>query len=263
MHTNRLRNSAVSTTPSLASNAQLFKRRSILLCMCDYLPVVLMTPPGAIDLFTSQGSFLMFKFVFCVQSQTQGDTDKSKAQLVAKKRRTSRSSGKYGDILLWGDLIVYTSPDEAIASLSSDDVDDQRVRLVKIADNAQLRIMLEAGVELCGAGAALYLRVDPSCPIYWGRWDTCKTNADLDIVCGIPHRGSRDSVLALVHVKSDGTGGVRVRHARNKPTESSAGREQQRLLLVYSGCGRIVGTREFAGRPSTRGDGSGEEEEGH
>lgn len=202
----------------------------------------------------------MFKFVFCVQSQTQGDTDKSNAQLVAKKRRTSRSSGKYGDILLWGDLIVYTSPDEAIASLSSDDVDDQRVRLVKIADNAQLRIMLEAGVELCGAGAALYLRVDPSCPIYWGRWDTCKTNADLDIVCGIPHRGSRDSVLALVHVKSDGTGGVRVRHARNKPTESSAGREQQRPLLVYSGCGRIVGTREFAGRPSTRGDGSGEEE---
>ena len=195
-----------------------------------------------------------------MQSQTQGYTDKSKAQLVAKKRRASRS-GKYGDILLWGDLIVYTSPDEAIASLSSDDNDDQRVRLVQIADNAQLRIMLEAGVELCGAGAALYLRVDTSCPIYWVRWDTVKTNADLDIVCGIPRRGSRDSVLALVHVKSDGTGGVRVRHARNKPTESSAGREQQRSLLVYSGCGRIVGTREFAARLSTHGDGSGDQEE--
>ena len=76
--------------------------------------------------------FLCLNLFFCVQSQTQGDTDKSNAQLVAKKRRTSRSSGKYGDILLWGDLIVYTSPDEAIASLSSDDVDDQRVRLVKM-----------------------------------------------------------------------------------------------------------------------------------
>ena len=62
--------------------------------------------------------------------------------------------------------MVYTSPDEASGTLEADKVDEQYVRLIQVADNAQLRLMLETGVELCGGDAALYARVDPTGPIY-------------------------------------------------------------------------------------------------
>lgn len=206
---------------------------------------------------------------FLYACKIQGDADRNNAVLKLKKQRRSRSSTKVSDILIWGDLVVYTSPEEAIESLSNDCVDEQLVRLLMIADNAQLRLMLEAGVELCSAGASLYLRVDPSCPIYWMRWDPVKTNADLDISCAIPHRGSRETMLNQVATNPDGEGGVRARHARNKPSETSTNKDQ-RPLLVNTGCGRIVGTESFATRFSTagnvsekhnRGDEDGEEED--
>ena len=85
-------------------------------------------------------------------------------------------------------------------------MDEQFVRLIEVANNAQLRLMLEAGVELCGGDAALYLRVDPTCPIYWVRWDERKSRADLDIICEIPYRGSRTEVLQKVDFTIDGKG---------------------------------------------------------
>ena len=70
--------------------------------------------------------------------------------------------------------------------------------LIQVADNAQLRLMLETGVELCGGDAALYVRVDSTCPMYWVRWDNRKSKADLDVVCDIPHRGVRATMLEKV-----------------------------------------------------------------
>ncbi|CAM9908090.1 unnamed protein product [Hapterophycus canaliculatus] len=87
------------------------------------------------------------------------------------KRRpcAKRGTSKSNEILVWGNLVVYTSPDEAESSLEAEEVDEQFVRLINVAENAQLRLMLEAGAELCGGRAALYVRVDPTCPIYWVR----------------------------------------------------------------------------------------------
>lgn len=169
-----------------------------------------------------------------------------------KKRGTSKSN----DILVWGDLVVYTSPDEAKSSLETEEVDEQFVRLIKVAENAQLRLMLEAGAELCGGGAALYVRVDPTCPIYWVRWDDRKPKADLDIVCDIPHSGDRSTVLKRVQFNADGKGGVKIRHARNKPSETSTP-SSLKSVLVSAECGRIVGSQSFPRRSSPRGHESG------
>lgn len=119
--------------------------------------------------------------------------------------------------------------------------------------------MLKAGVERCSGTDALYLRIDPSCPTYWVRWDSVKIEADLDVVSGIPHRGSRDSILALVACSLDGTGSLSVRRARNKPSATSGGRDQSPRSL-NPGCGRIVGTEAFATRASSRANDSEEED---
>ena len=99
--------------------------------------------------------------------QTKGEQDRERAELRPKKKRKGTST--YDDILVWGALVVYASPEDAQNSLDADEMDEQYVRLIQIADNAQLRLMLEVGAESCGSDAALYVRVDPTCPIYWVR----------------------------------------------------------------------------------------------
>ena len=94
----------------------------------------------------------------------QGELDRTRAELLPKRRK--RASSRSYDIPVWGELVVYTSPNEASGTLEADEVDEQYVRLIQVADNAQLRLMLETGVELCGGDAALYVRVDSTCPIY-------------------------------------------------------------------------------------------------
>lgn len=98
----------------------------------------------------------------------QGDPTNPKL-VLRKPKRSSRSAREVSDLLVWGDLIVYNTPKAAIESLDQDDVDEEYVRLLRIATNAQLQIMLEPGTERCTPEAALYLRVDKSCPIFWAR----------------------------------------------------------------------------------------------
>ena len=186
----------------------------------------------------------------------QGELDRTRAELLPKRRK--RASSRSYDIPVWGELVVYTSPNEASGTLEADEVDEQYVRLIQVADNAQLRLMLETGVELCGGDAALYVRVDPTCPIYWVRWDNRKSKADLDVVCDLPHRGVRATMLEKVQFNADSTGVVRIRHARNKPSETSTS-SSLGALLVSTACGRIVGSKTFP-RRSPRGNESGDEE---
>ena len=87
-------------------------------------------------------------------------------QSLSLKRGEERRPGPSTYIFVWGELVVYTSPNEVKGTLEADEVDEQYVRLIQVADNVQLRLMLEAGVELCGGDAALYVRVDPTCPVY-------------------------------------------------------------------------------------------------
>ncbi|CAM9986620.1 unnamed protein product [Pylaiella littoralis] len=107
--------------------------------------------------------------------------------------------------------------------------------------------MLEAGVELCGAQAALYLRVDLTCPIYWVRWENRKSKANLDIVSDIPRRGTRSVVLQDVVCKADGKRGVKIRYARNRPSETTTSSSLV-SLLVNTACARIVGPDSFSPR---------------
>lgn len=180
--------------------------------------------------------------------EMQGEEDRTSAELRPKKKRRG---AKPTDIPVWGKLVVYTSADESKDSLEAQEIDEQFVRLVKIADNAQLRLMLEAESELCQVDSALYVRVDPICPIYWVRWEDRKTRANLDVVCDIPHRGDRSTVLKRVRLNDEERGGVMIRHARHTPSETSTP-SSLKPVLVSSECGRIVGSQSFGSRAILR-----------
>ena len=64
-------------------------------------------------------------------------------------------------------------------------------------------------------------------------------------------------MLQKVDFATDGKGGVKIRHARNKPSDATSSNNS--ALLVNTGCGRIVGAPNFA-RRSSRGEEEGEEE---
>ena len=97
------------------------------------------------------------------------------------------------------------------------------------------------------------------CPIYWVRWDNRKSKADLDVVCDIHHRGVRATMLEKVQFNADSKGGVKIHHARNKPSETSTS-SSLGVLLVSTACGRVVGSKTFP-RRLPRGNESGDEEE--
>ncbi|CAB1116942.1 unnamed protein product [Ectocarpus sp. CCAP 1310/34] len=163
---------------------------------------------------------------------------------MKKPRRASKAPKEVSDIPVWGELIVYPSPQAAKDSLTQEEVDEEYVRLLRIATNAQLQLMLEPGTERCTPEAALYLRVAATCPVFWVRWES-KTKADLDISCDIPQRGLRANILASFSSSGDGSSGgaVRVRHVRNKPSATSNYKEE--ALFVSTECRRIVGSLMF------------------
>ncbi|CAM9899114.1 unnamed protein product, partial [Choristocarpus tenellus] len=63
------------------------------------------------------------------------------------------------DLPAWGDLEVCNSRSEAFSSISPEDQEEQYIRLLHVANNRQLKRMLSPGMEVCGPGAELYLRV--------------------------------------------------------------------------------------------------------
>jgi hypothetical protein len=179
--------------------------------------------------------------------------------VLRKPRKSSRSSREISDLLVWGDLVVYPSPGAAKDSLDQDAVDEEFVRLLRIASTAQLQIMLEPGTERCTPEAALYLRVDPTCPVFWARYNSKKKEADLDVCCDIPQRGDRAKIVAKVVFCEDGSGGVKVRHVRNKPNATSV--HTVKPLFISTSCGRVVGSEKFDSAAVVREEEEEEEEE--
>lgn len=152
-----------------------------------------------------------------------------------------RSSSAKHDLPMWGKVLVYDSTEDAEASVGEDERDEQRVRLVQIGTNKQLRLALEPETESCRGCSALYLRLAPTCPLYWTKWDMEKDNADLDILCAMPHKGSRQLFLQSLRGGENGPP-VKARLTRNKtPAPSGAVRRQ---LIVYPE-GRVVGAPDF------------------
>ena len=165
------------------------------------------------------------------------------------------------DLPLFGDFVVHDSVEQAVDSVAEDDVANQCVRLVLIANTRQLRSMLETGTDLCKPKAALYLRVSMMCPLYWVSWEDGKETADLDLVSDIPQFETRDTFLGKLRADKERIGGVRARLMRNKAAFN-------RQLLLNPGR-RVVGAfcfgsaeevvvEEEDGEENGEGDGEGE-----
>ena len=178
---------------------------------------------------------------------------------LARKKPSSRKSRSVTpfDLPLFGDFVVHDSVEQAVDSVAEDDVANQCVRLVLIADTRQLRSMLETGTELCKPKAALYLRLSMMCPLYWVNWEDDKETADLDLVSDIPQFGTRDTFLGKLRADKEGIGGVRARLMRNEAAFN-------RQLLLNPGR-RVVGASCFGSAEEVvveeedgEGDGEGE-----
>ena len=104
----------------------------------------------------------------------------------------------YHDIPIWGQPVVYDTPQDAIASLSEEEKRDQFVRLIRVANNRQLKTLLEAGKELCAPKAELYIRVSSTCPLYWITWEMDCHADGIEIVSQFPGRATRSTMLHLL-----------------------------------------------------------------
>ncbi|CAM9355346.1 unnamed protein product [Pylaiella littoralis] len=172
-----------------------------------------------------------------------GDTG---VKLIRKKPSSRKGKAKASppsDLPLFGDFKVYDTVEQAVEAVDEEDIANQCIRLVQVADTKQLKVMLQTGTELCKPKAGLYLRVSKTCPLYWVTWEDDNTVVDLDLVSDIPQFGNRETVLGKLDVNSIGGGGVRARLMRKKDAFS-------RELCLCPGR-RVVGAACFG--PSASG----------
>lgn len=111
----------------------------------------------------------------------------------------------YLDVPCWGELVVFDSAQDALDSLSDHEQEAQLVRLIKIADHSQLKAMLDTRKELCQPKAALYLRLTPSCPVYYLSWEADKETDEMEIHITIPQKAAgRVELLRAASIADDG-----------------------------------------------------------
>lgn len=137
------------------------------------------------------------------------------------------------DIPIWGELVVYDTPQDAVASLSDSEIKDQLVRLIYLASNHQLRQMLEPGKELCHEQSALYMRVAKCSPLHCMPWETETEKADVDIVRFIPRTGTRSTMLEIV--RGSGSGYVVAVARLTRRQKEHQKHPARRSLYVFSG----------------------------
>ena len=164
----------------------------------------------------------------------------------------------YPDIQIWGKPIVYDTPAEAVRGLSTLDKKERRIRLIRIATNEQLHMMLDRRRELCRPDASLYLEISASCPLYYAPWDDCEHNADVELVNALPRRGSNKSLLEAMSPTSLRQMVVgRVKRERKK----IVGRNGFICPLVVRACADIVGGAEFGRHMGATTDDDGSEDD--
>ncbi|CAN0342282.1 unnamed protein product [Ectocarpus sp. 13 AM-2016] len=100
------------------------------------------------------------------------------------------------EIPIWGDMEIHLSPAEARESLRADPVDGA-VRLIRVADSAQLKQMLVPGKEFVAPGATLYMRVAKTCPAYYTRWESSDPFTHHEILSEVPRDKKKSDTHAL------------------------------------------------------------------
>lgn len=184
-------------------------------------------------------SLVLLNFLFCQHS------DLNACDELLLKLPASGAAPAYHDIPLWGQLVVYDTPDEALASLSEEEKEEQYVRLVLVATNRQLTQTLAPGKELCRPRAALYMRVSNTCPFYYLPWLEDHKDVDMDIISSVPHKASRNSMLNAVKGSRDGGQHALRASVRKRRRSSNHRNAKTRALYVYPGS-NVVGGKGFA-----------------
>lgn len=101
----------------------------------------------------------------------------------------------YAHVPLWGRPIVYDSLNRALKPLAEDERKGHYFRLVEVANIRRSMQVLEPERELCHAKAALYVRLNRTCPVHWLAWKD-EEGADMEIVSRIPPSASRVDMLS-------------------------------------------------------------------
>lgn len=121
--------------------------------------------------------------------------------------------------------------------------DARRLRLLRIATNRQLKLMLDQSRETCRPEAALYLRISTTCPLYYAAWDEDEDDADVEIVSAIPQRGSRNDLLEAMSITS---GRQTIMGCVTSERKKILGRKGLSCSLRVRACEHVVGGQAFA-----------------
>lgn len=119
------------------------------------------------------------------------------------------------DVPLWERLIVYDSSDNTPKMLTEDEQEGHFIHLVEIANYRQLGQMLEHKRKFCQPDTALYMCLDPKCPVYWLVWEY-GGDTNTDIISPVPPSANRLAVVSKVCVRPCGTRHPRIIRVRKQ-----------------------------------------------
>ncbi|CAM9163771.1 unnamed protein product [Scytosiphon promiscuus] len=125
----------------------------------------------------------------------QKSSSSNPARAVLLPLRGKDYNANANDLPAWGSLEVFNTRADAFGSLSVEERQDRCIRLLRVANNFQLKRMLIPGAEECAPSAELYLRVAATCPLYHMRWTKDVDRANIKFTSKVPRGGSRADVL--------------------------------------------------------------------
>lgn len=162
------------------------------------------------------------------------------------------------EIPIWGSMEIHLSATDAKNSLLAEE-DDGAVRLVRVADFAQLKAMLVTGKEFLQPGANLYVRVAKTCPAFYARWESNDEDTHHEIWSEVSRNNTADDAKFLwFDAENNPKTPIKLNIYRVIPSSSSG-----QPVLVRTGAAAVQADYGEGGSDSSDGDGnSGSEGDG-